>query len=175
MQEIIEKITADKIEAIKAKQQSVDNFIKQIKTPHKYLTQEQIILAFRSSAPKSKLKFPLINEKVLKRIIGRELEVLSLKLYKEELLIEIQETFRLPFSDKEVSYHLNLHIDLDSLLEDIWNSKDLNFAQVIKEAKKEHEEDFLHELRALVNQCAEYATLLHFSDEELHLKIYEFY
>lgn len=173
-EDIITKIQEDKLKAIDAKQKNIDEFIKQIKVPHKHLNKEQIISAFRSSAPKSKLKYPSLNEKVLKHIINKKLNVLCIKLYEEELLVELQESIKLPFSDKLVNYHLNIHIDLNSLLKAIWNEEDLDFSMVIQEAKKEHEEHFLNDLEVLVNQCEDYAHLLHFTKKELHQKIYEF-
>ena len=171
---IILKIEQDKIQAVNAKQASVDKFIKGLKVPHSYLTTQQIITALRANPPKTNLEYPLINKKTLTEIIEKKMQSQDVEILEREVLLKIQSDVALPFSELRVPYSLELHVGLDSLLEEIWNSKRFNFDSQLEVAKKEKEEQFLESLEELVAECAKYSELLHFSDEELHKKIYEF-
>ncbi|WP_457747691.1 SUV3 domain-containing protein [Sulfurimonas sp.] len=172
--EIIEKIAQDKLERVEAKQESINNFIASLKSPHAYLTRQEILDSLRASPPKSKLNYPLISQKVLKKIVAQKIDATAIELHQEELLIHVVESLTLPYSSSKVNYNLELHIELDSLLEEIWNSQRFNFDAVLLEIKKEYEEEFLQTLEELVEECAKYATLLNFSKEELHQRVYEF-
>ena len=171
---IVEKIGQDKVAITQAKQAQIDNFLSSIKDPHAYLTQKQILDALRASPPKSKLSYPLIGTKVLYEIIRKKVNASLVELHDEEVFLKLKEHFALPHSQESIPYNLEIHIELDGLIEEIWNSERFNFDAVIHEAKKEYEEHFLVELDALVAECAKYATLLHFSDAVLHQKVYEF-
>ena len=174
LEEIIQKIGDDKLQTVKTKQENIEKFIASLKSPHSYLTQEQIVTAFRASPPKTKLAYPLIGHKILKNIVEKKMAFSTITLHDEEMLLEVEESMILPHSEQKIYYNLELHIELNSLLEDIWDSHRFNFDDVLSEVKKEHEEEFLVSLKELVSECSEYATLLHFSDEELHEKVYEF-
>jgi ATP-dependent RNA helicase SUPV3L1/SUV3 len=169
---IIAKIEEDKAEIVKAKQNEVDLFIKNLPDEHLYLTHKEIEKAFRSSPPKSKTSYPPLKEELLHSIISTELNILDLELHDEELLVRINESFAPPHYKLKHSYILELHIELESLLHDIWEAQKLDFDEVIKDAKKHQEDDFLFVLQDLVKECQDYAALLHLSDEELHSKIY---
>lgn len=170
---LIEKISEDKESKITAKQREVNNFIKNLPAEHKYLSQEEIVSALRASPPKTKVSYPLIKESLLKRIIQEELGYVEIELHDEELLISLKQELSLAFVDKVQEYNLELHVELNSLLEDIWESRELDFSEVVEESKKEHEDQFLSELSDLVEECRNYATLLHLSDEDLHVKVYD--
>ena len=172
--EIVAKIAADKLEVVDEKQKSIDKFLASLKNPHAYLTTKEILDSLRASPPKSKLNYPLISQKVLKRIVANKIDAREIELHQEELLIHVGEELILPHSTMKVGYNLELHIELDSLLEEIWNSKRFNFDAVLSEIKKEHETEFLIALKELVAECREYAVLLKFSEEELHKRVYEF-
>ena len=103
-----------------------------------------------------------------------KIEAKEIELHAEEILIVVDEKLQLPYSQRELSYNLELHIELDGLLEEIWESKRFNFDEVHAEVKKEYEEEFLQALEGLVKECEEYAQLLHYSQEELHERVYEF-
>ena len=171
---IVEKIAADKLAVVEAKQEQINRFISSLKVPHSYLTTQQILDSLRASPPKTKLLFPHISHKVLKEIVEKKVEATELELHDEELFLRVQESITLPFSDEVLEYQLEVHIDLDGLLEEIWSSKRFNFDSVIAEVKKEYEDQFLLELKSLVEECSKYAILLHFSEKELHNKVYEF-
>jgi ATP-dependent RNA helicase SUPV3L1/SUV3 len=173
-EDILVKIEDDKIQAVNAKRASVDKFIKELKVPHAYLTTQQIITALRANPPKTKLAYPLINKKTLAEIIEKKIDLQSAEILEEEALLKVQSDMALPFSELRVPYSLELHVGLDFILEGIWNSKKFNFDSLLEVAKKEKEEQFLESLKELVAECAKYSQLLHFSDEELHQKIYEF-
>jgi len=169
---LIAKISQDKENIVKAKQEEINSFIKNLPVKHECLTQKEIVTAFRASPPKVKTSYPLIKEDILKSIISTTLDVVDLELYDEELLVRIEHSFALPYSDINHNYILELHIELDGLLKDIWESRALDFSTVIEDAQKHQEEDFLESLKELVKECEHYAMLLHLSEEELHHKIY---
>jgi ATP-dependent RNA helicase SUPV3L1/SUV3 len=173
-EKIVEKIGNDKVEIVKEKQKSIDAFLANLKYPHAYLTTKEILDSLRASPPKTDLTYPLISAKVLKRIVAEKIEAKEIELHAQELLIVLDEPLMLPHSELEVRYNLELHIELDGLLEEIWESKRFNFNEVHDEVKKEYEEEFLAQLNLLVEECRGYAELLHFSEEELHARVYEF-
>jgi ATP-dependent RNA helicase SUPV3L1/SUV3 len=171
---IVEKIGKDKVEITESKQTQVKKFLDSLKNPHSYLTVKQILDSLRASPPKSTLSYPLISAKTLHEIINKKVDASIVEVHEEEVFLKLKENFFLPLSHETIPYNLEVHIELDGLLEEIWNSKRFNFDDVIAEAKREYEDHFLADLQVLVKECAKYATLLHFSDEELHQKIYEF-
>ncbi|WP_373035685.1 SUV3 C-terminal domain-containing protein [Sulfurimonas sp.] len=169
---IIAKIEQDKEKIVRAKQNEINTFIKNLPEKHAYLTQKEIVTAFRASPPKIKTSYPLLKESVIHSIISTNLNVVDLELHEEELLVHINEGFLLPYSDVTHGYILDIHIDLESLLKDIWESEKLDFEDVIADAKTHQEEDFLKSLKDLVEECEHYAALLHLDQEELHKKVY---
>jgi len=171
---IIEKIAHDKVETVQHRQKSIDKFLSSLKYPHSYLTTKQILDSLRASPPKTKVSYPLITQKVLKEIIEAKIDVDAIEVHDEEVLLRLTEYASLPYSELKMDYNLELHIELEGLLEEIWNSKRFNFDALLAEVKKEHEEEFYSSLEALVKECAKYSELLHFSDEELHKRVYEF-
>lgn len=172
--EIIEKILIDKQRVVEAKQTSIENFIDSIENPHTYLTNKEIESSLRASPPKTKVKFPILKASILKSLIETQLDLVDLILHEEEVLVTVKESVDLPFASRSISYTLELHIELDGLLESIWNSQSLDFSKVLQDAKKEQETLFFYELEELVATCENYAILLHFTKEELHEKVYEF-
>ncbi|MEA3330549.1 MAG: SUV3 C-terminal domain-containing protein [Campylobacterota bacterium] len=172
--DIVKQISEDKIATLRQKQKSIDAFIADIKTPHAYLDEKQILKALRSSPPKTTLKYPSLNTDILKEIVEKKLDILDVELHEKELLLKVNEKFTLPYSDIQVPYILEIHIELDGLLEEIWLSHEFSFDEVLQSTKKEHEKHFLLDLEQLVDECGGYATLLHYTPEQLHLKVYEF-
>jgi len=174
IEEIVYRISLDKAKVVELKQLSIDKFIADLPTTHEYLTNKEIITAFRASPPKTKVDYPLLKPSILQSLVEISLDVEELTLYEEEVLVKVHESYTLPYSEITIPYILELHIELNSFLKDIWLSNELNFDKVLESAKKEHEDIFLVELEHLVGECGNYAQLLHFSNEELHLKVYEF-
>ena len=171
-EEIKIRIEDDQNLVIATKQLEIDTFIQNLRDPHPYLSHAEILQALRAAPPKSKLSVPLLKENVLHKIIATEIDILKLEIHDEELLLTLDERCVLPHSQKHIDYVLELHIELASLLEDIWSGEDLDFAEVILAAKQEHESHFFEDLDALIKQCGEYATLLRFSSQELYEKVY---
>jgi ATP-dependent RNA helicase SUPV3L1/SUV3 len=172
-EDIVQKIEDDKLKTIQAKQNSIDKFIASLKNPHSYLSQKQIVDALRSSPPKTELEYPLISKNILKNIVSSKIDTDDIEIHKEELVLKVQESVALPLSDITMPYMLELHIELNSLLEEIWNSKRFNFDDVKNEAKAEYEDGFIDELNELVMECGRYALLLHLKEEELREKVYK--
>lgn len=169
---LIGMILEEKDRVIAAKQEEINNFIKSLPQEHIHLTQKDIVSSLRASPPKTKVSYPLIKESILSEIIQKELGLVELELHDEELLIRLEQKCKLPHVDKTQDYILELHVELNSLLEDIWKSNELDFSEVIKESKKEHEDQFYQDLEAVLEECRSYTALLHLSDEELHVKVY---
>lgn len=170
---LIEEISNEKERVVAKKQQEINSFIKNLPDPHPYLTQKEIANALRASPPKSKVSYPLIKEGILANIIMHELGSADIVLHDQELLIQLQQNCKLPYTDKEQPYTLDLHVELNSLLEDIWKGNNLDFSEVINESKKEHEEQFLTDLASLAGECASYAAVLHLTNETLYAKVYD--
>lgn len=171
---LVEKIAQDKEDIVAAKQKNIEKFIANLQDPHRYLSKVEIENAFRAAPPKSKLSYPVLKAAVLKRILKSKLDMAEMHLHDQEVLFKVKETITLPYSTKVVPYELELHVELEGLLESIWNCEDINFSNVIAQTKAEHETIFLKELEELVTGCGNYAALLHLSNEELHEKVYEF-
>lgn len=170
---IVKELEAEKERVVALKQKDIDGFLATLGDEHPYLSQKEIVSALRAAPPKSKLSYPPLKEGILERIISEEFSDSTLELHDEELLIAIAQSCTLPYTNKEQPYTLELHVELNSLLGEIWKSKTLDFSEVITAAKKEHEEHFFADLSSLVAECGSYATLLHLSPETLHAKVYD--
>ena len=171
---IVEKIEADKAALVVQKQEEIDLFLANLRDPHAYLSRKEIVDSLRSSPPQTKLHYPLITPKVLKRIIANKIAAKEITIHDEAVLVVVEEQCALPYTTQHVSYNLELHIELDGLLEEIWNSRRFNFDAIHQEVKKEYEDLFMQELERLVAISREYATQLRMSEEELHGRIYEY-
>ncbi|MCF6330000.1 MAG: helicase [Sulfurimonas sp.] len=171
--DIVSKIEADKKNTQKKYQENINKFIQNIPNPHSLLNEKEIVSSLRASPPKSHSKYPLIKEEILSSIISKYLPLVSLELHSEELLVQVEQTIKLPNSEDNFKYKLDLHIELSSLLKDIWNDEELDFSLVINEAKQEHEKQFLKELSNIVDECKTYAIQLNLSQEVLYQKIYK--
>ena len=174
IEEIVYRISLDKEKVQELKQASIEKFIRGLENPHYYLTNREIEASLRTSPPKTTTEYPLLKASILKSLIEVHLDVIDLVMHEKEISISINENCLLPYSTIQKPYVLEIHIELNGLLESIWNCEELNFVDVVNAAKKEHEDNFFIELQELVDSCDNYATLLHFSQEELHQKVYEF-
>lgn len=171
---IVEKIAADKLFVVTSKQQSIEKFIEQIKDPHQYLTHEEIVNSLRSSPPKTNFSYPMITPKVLKRILSQKVNANLIEIHDAEILIDISEALALPHSEKTLEYVLQLYIELEDVLEEIWSAQGFNFDKQITTLKKEYEQTFLDELHHLVKECSSMAGLLHYSEQQIYSKVYDF-
>ena len=171
-EKIVQKIGSDKLSVTQQKQEQIENFLQGLKNPHPYLSTKQILDSLRASPPKSDLEYPLISQKVLKEIIKQKIDAQNVEIHTQEVLLLVKEQITLPFSNTQVEYSLELHIELNGLLEEIWKGNRFNFDAVLEEVKKEHEAEFLKNLDALVSACSESAKVLHLSQEELHSRVY---
>lgn len=169
---LAEEILQEKERVSIKKQQEIDAFLASILDPHPYLSKKEIITALRTTPPKTKLSYPPLKEAALCAVIDKVLKDAKAELHEDEVLVEVQESLKLPFSDIQHPYTLELHIELNRLLEDIWKGKKLDFTISIELCKKEQEKHFLEELQTLVQECQSYAALLHLDQETLHAKVY---
>jgi ATP-dependent RNA helicase SUPV3L1/SUV3 len=171
--QLVEEILEEKERVIAKKQQEIEIFIKNLADPHPYLTQKEIAGALRATPPKTKVSYPLLKEGILSSIIAGELGDVEIELHDEELLVKMKENLKLPYAEISQEYILELHVELNSLLENIWEANELDFSGAVNESKREHEEQFLSDLQTLAEECGTYATLLHLSKEALYAKVYE--
>ncbi|MFT7860469.1 MAG: helicase-related protein [Sulfurimonas sp.] len=172
-EEIVTKVGEDKLVITKNKQEQIDKFLASIKDPHPYLSREEIVNSLRSSPPKTSFSYPMITLKVLKQIVKKKSGADSVAVHDEEILVDLVEELKLPYSSRVFAYNLELHVELDALLENIWNGKKFSFDSQIETLKAESEKLFLEELELLVKECRSYAHLLNFENEELYEKIYD--
>jgi ATP-dependent RNA helicase SUPV3L1/SUV3 len=170
---LIQKITDDKENVVKLQQSKVENFLSSLTKQHPYLGYEEILSSLRSSPPKTKVNLPLIKEKILFKIITNIIPIEDLQVFDEEILLKLKQDYTLPFSDIVHSYNLELHIELESLLKDVWQGNKLDFTSVIDEAKKEVQKHFEIDLKYLSDECEHSASLLHLNTKELHARIYD--
>lgn len=173
-EQIVAKIGEDKLAVVAAKQEGIENFLASLKEPHQYLSHEEILNSLRSSPPKTDLNYPMVTQKVLRRIVEQKVKAHSISIHNEELLINLEEELTLPYSQTTISYEMELHVELNGVLEDIWNSKGFNFDMEIAQLKNQYEREFLEDLASLVKECGGYARLLHYEEEILHTKVYGF-
>jgi len=170
---LISDISEEKQRVTKRRQHAVEDFIYALPNEHKYLDKAEIVSSLRSSPPNI-TTYPRIKVDILTRIISEVLELKELEVLKDELVISIKESIVLPFRDRPFVYTLELHLELDSVLEDIWKQKGLDFTSVIKSIKTEHEKEFFDSLDSILDECRRYSSTLNFTQEYLHEKVYNF-
>ena len=173
LEDIISYIDAEKGRVKKKRQEEVNLFIQKLPHKHKYLSQKEIVSSLRSSPPEIK-RYPRIKDEVLETIIRSHLKVESFEALKEELILGVDESILFPYATKEFHYKLELHLEILSVLEDIWDEKELDFSEVIQSIKEEHESYFMADLKSIVDECSRYAESLNFTQEYLHQKVYKF-
>lgn len=86
--------------------------------------------------PKSKLSYPMLKENVIYSVVKGALGEVEIDISDEELLIALPQSVKLPHSKMEQPYSLEVHVELNSLLEDIWKGENVDFSTVIEEFKK---------------------------------------
>lgn len=172
VEEIIEKIALDKEEIVAKKQKSIESFIQNLQEPHEYLTHKEIETSFRSAPPKTKLSYPSLKEDVLQSILSSYLDIITLSILDEVIVLELSQTIQLPYSKRSHNYILEVTIDLESLLQKIWDGEVLEFDTFVQKAKEENEKHFKEQLEELIQSALEYASLLKLSQEALYEKIY---
>ena len=172
-EELLSIIREEKDRVTQKRQDAVEDFIYNLPQEHKYLEQDEIVSSLRSSPPRITL-YPRIKEDVLHRVISEVLELSDFEVLKDELVLGVKESIELPFRERDFKYKLDLHLELDSVLEDIWKQKGLDFSKVSLSIKHEHEEHFLIELNNILDECRRYASSLNFTEEYLHEKVYRY-
>lgn len=170
---IVHEVEGAKREAAAAKQESIDKFLGSIKEPHLYLDKQEISSALRAMSPHSTTLYPALKKTMLARIISSGMVNNGIEVFDEEVLVFAKESILLPYSNRTHEYELDLHIELSSLLEDIWESGEIDFAQMASDAKREHEEQFIEELAALAFECNATATLLRLDNQTLYARVYD--
>ena len=173
MDELIKEIEGDKEFAKQNFQKKIDEFLASIPSPHSLMDDKEIVASLRSSAPKPLHEYPLIKEDVLRGIISKYISLVSLDIHDEELLVGVEEFITFPHLSTPFKYRLDLHIEIDSILESIWRDEELDFNELVGEAKDEAQKHFLENLDSLVGECRKIASTLNLSDEALYKKVYE--
>jgi len=140
-------------------------------TTHRYLSKEEIIGTLKS-APPSDNATQLSGEQ-LQRLLSRYLSSVQVTLRGEDLMIEVDKTLTLPYTDKPLHYSLHLYLDARELSRQIWNQEDLDLTQSIQSQSAEIEQQFYNELSHLMEECRERSKLLDMSEEKRHEIVYE--
>lgn len=172
-EKLAQEIVQEKKRVVQKKQREIDEFVKSLKEPHPYLSKEEMLRSLRASPPKTKLSYPPLKEEILKRIITVSLGETDIEIHQEELSLRLKQEFAAPYSKRAIEYMLELHVELSSILSDIWEGRRLDLDSVIEESKKEQIREFGYELDSLVEECAKHAALLRLGREELYAKVYD--
>ena len=174
VEDIVLQISKDKEETTSNKQIYIDSFIKNIKDPHTYLTHKDIEVSLRSAPPKTYLKNIYIKPNILKNILQNHLDISNIEIFEKEIVVEVNNIIELPYSDIKHNYKLELHLELDSILQKIWDCEPLELDMVVNDVKKDIEDEFITQLKHLVSNCFEYATILELKEEDLYKEVYKY-
>ena len=170
-EQIVAKIKADKLSATNQKQNELDSFLEKLSKNNRYLDKESMLKLLKATPPSSIV--PNITKDILQNILIDELNLLDVKLYKDELLVVVLEVLKLPHTQTLLEYELEIHLELKELLTSIWLDEELLLKDVVLKAKDEHEQSFLNQLELLVDECKKYAQLLKLDEQTLYTKVYE--
>ena len=170
---LIKKISLLKENTTAKKQKDVDEFVKNLKQPHPYLSDEQILNALKTASPTADLRLPPLNKTVLKAVLTANADVSDLHISDADVVIISDAKFVFEDLDKSVEYEVHTSIELQDILSIIWKGEDLNLNSMIEEAKKEQEEHFKAEFNMLVDECHKASTLLLLPKGELLEMVYE--
>ena len=169
---LLEKITALKEFTIQKKQSEIAAFIQNLKSPHPYLSDEQITNAFKTASPTADLRLPPLSEMLLGSVVKKNSAVQSLHVSSDYVVMDSKEEFVFESLGKKVAYESHALIELEELLKRIWNGEELNLDGIIEEAKLQQENQFINEFDLLVDECQKASTLLMLPRHELLEMVY---
>ncbi len=170
---LIEKITSLKSATISKKQSEVDEFVKNLKQPHPYLSDEQILNALKTANPTADLRLPPLNKTVLKTVLTANANVSDLHISDADVVIISDARFVFEELDRSIDYEVHTSIELQNILTIIWKGEKLNINALVDEARTEQEEHFKIEFNELVEECQKASTLLLLPRAELLEMVYE--
>ena len=170
---LIEKIASLKMTATLKKQREVNEFIKNLKSPHPYLSDVQIINVLKTASPTADLKLPPLSETLLSTILKEHSDIKELHVSLEDVVLTCKEKFDFKELDININYEMHVTMELEELLKLVWNAQDLSFHSQIAVAKKEQEEQFLAEFNLLIDECQKASSILSLHREELVSIVFE--
>jgi ATP-dependent RNA helicase SUPV3L1/SUV3 len=170
---LIGKLESLKMTATLRKQKEVDEFIKNLKSPHPYLSDQQILTALKTASPSADLKLPPLSETLLAAILKQYSSVEGLHVSQDDVVLTSKEKFDFTDLDIEIKYEVHVVIELEELFKLIWNGQDLSLNTQIEMAKKEQEDEFVKEFNLLVDECQKASTLLQLPKQELLEIVFE--
>ncbi len=170
---LIEKIASLKMTATLKKQREVNEFIKNLKSPHPYLSDVQIINVLKTASPTADLKLPPLSETLLSSILKEHSDIKELHVSLEDVVLTCKEKFDFKELDININYEMHVTMELEELLKLVWNAQDLSFHSQIAVAKKEQEEQFLAEFNLLIDECQKASSILSLHREELVSIVFE--
>ena len=170
---LIKKISSLKEKAAAKKQSEVDAFLKNLKQPHPYLSDEQIVNALKTANPTADLILPPLNTAVLKSVLTDNAEVSDLHVSDADVVLIANTEFLFEELGKTIYYEVHATIELSELLKMIWSGEKLNLDELIDEAKKELEEQFRADFELLEDECKKASALLQLPKSELAEMLYE--
>ncbi|WP_345992989.1 helicase-related protein [Sulfurimonas sp. HSL-1716] len=170
---LIKKISSLKQRTADKKQKDVDEFVKNLKQPHPYLSDEQILNALKTANPTADLKLPPLNKNVLKAVLKANADVSDLYVSEADVVLITDAKFVFNELDKSIDYEVHTTIELQKILKNIWRGEKFSLDRLIKKARTEQEEDFRSEFNLLVEECQKASTLLLLPRAELLEMVYE--
>ncbi len=167
------RLLADKEKTVEQKQSELDAFLARLSKKNRYISPKMMLELLKSSPPSQNITSPLINKELIFEILRKELDLLELKIYKDELLLVLKQTMQLPKSSLTKEYELEIVLESKELFRAIWLDEDINFKALLSSATKQHEDTFLEQLNSLIDECKKYSTLLKLDEMALYTLVYE--
>jgi len=173
LEEVIALVEDQKAKTIQKQQHHIDEFTNSLSKDHPYLSPQQMIEAIQASPTHIKTAYPFLPLGLLQDILSKELDITTVKIQKEEVLLEKKESLSLPVIHKKIDYTLEFIYPLESLLEQIWLATPLHdLRSSIASNKASIETHFLEDFQQIIQESKRYATQLQLKEEEFYNQIY---
>ncbi len=171
VEEIIAALTEEKTALTKRKQEELTNFLKNIPSPHPYLSKEEIIAAIKRAEPNEDVTYITLTDAVLQRIFTPLIPLNGLAQTMTEIILSIQAEFTPEHAKQTLPYELHLLMPKKETLLAIWNAQELTIYEQLQREQLEHEAHFHREFTELLQSAKEAASTLQMSDEEVTEKV----
>ena len=170
---IVTALTEAKTELTALKQKELSHFLKQIPSPHTYLTKEEVIAAIKRSEPNADVTNIALSDAILKRIFEPLVDLSDLSQTMTEVILSVRSSFRPEHAKQELTYELHLLLPRKEVQTLIWNGQELPVYGQVQREQQEHEAHFHKEFGALLEAAKEAAQSLQMRDEEISERLLE--
>jgi ATP-dependent RNA helicase SUPV3L1/SUV3 len=158
-------LTQIKQKFIQIKQEEANNFLSNLPSPHPYLEDDEILHALKTMPPENIFEYTPLNEKVLRAVFSRHFKAHSLQLMDYNLIIHKSSIYH--YEGHELPYEALSEVSLKELLPRLWKGEAIDFDDDFSLHKQMMEQAFEEELRSLIRECEESASILDISHEEI--------